>query len=124
MMFFLRVAFWLGVVLVLLPSGGTKDAPTTPGQSSSLSTGEAVSAASATVDDLRHFCRRHPDACSVGAQAAVVIGQRAQAGAKMVLEFLNDRYGSQATGVGGSKASATKAAGLAAGKASQQTLTP
>jgi hypothetical protein len=36
------------------------------------------------------FCERQPDACVVGAQAAVAIGQRAQAGAKMVYEFFND----------------------------------
>ena len=47
-------------------------------------------AAGAAVSDMSSFCDRQPDACVVGAQAAVAIGQRAQAGAKMVYEFFND----------------------------------
>src|SRR5215471_2707931 len=97
MMFLLRVAFWFGVVLVLLPSGGAKDTPSAA-QGSAISATEAVSAASATVSDMSHFCSRQPDACAVGAQAATVLGQRAQAGAKMLYDFLTERYGPQATG--------------------------
>jgi hypothetical protein len=40
---------------------------------------------------MSNFCDRQPEACVVGAQAAVAIGQRAQAGAKMVYDFINDR---------------------------------
>jgi hypothetical protein len=121
MMFLLRMAFWLGVVLVLLPSGGAKETPAASGQSSAISTSEAVSAASATVSDMRHFCARQPDACAIGAQAAVVLGQRAQAGAKMVLEFLNEHYGSQTAG---STAPPAKSTAALASKPSQHTLTP
>jgi len=120
MMFLLRMAFWLGVVLVLLPSGGTKEASSGSAQGPAISTGEAVSAAGATFYDMRHFCTRQPDACAIGAQAAVAIGHRAEAGAKMVLDFLNERYGSRATAADGSKDS-TKSL---VGKPSQNTLTP
>jgi hypothetical protein len=86
MFFLLRVAFWLTVVLVLLPSGGGAQ------QSAQAKVGaaDAVVAASAAVSDMSGFCGRQPDACTVGAQAAVVIGQRAKAGAKMVYDFIND----------------------------------
>ena len=85
MFFLLRVAFWLTIVLALLPSGGAQ-------QSAQAKVGptEAVVAASAAVSDMSGFCDRQPGACVVGAQAAVAIGQRAQAGAKMVYEFIND----------------------------------
>lgn len=85
MFFLLRVAFWLTIVLALLPSGGAK-------QSAQAQVGatDAVVAASAAVSDMTSFCDRQPDACVVGAQAATAIGQRAQAGAKMVYEFIND----------------------------------
>ena len=85
MFFLLRVAFWLTIVLALLPSGGAQ-------QSAQAKVGptEAVVAAGAAVSDMSSFCDRQPDACVVGAQAAVAIGQRAQAGAKMVYEFFND----------------------------------
>src|SRR5215471_4230531 len=121
MMFLLRVAFWFGVVLVLLPSGGAKDTPRAA-QGSAISATEAVTAASATVSDMSHFCSRQPDACAVGAQAAVVLGQRAQAGAKMVFDFLNERRSAQPAG---SQPTGSISAGnsVRLGKPSQNTLT-
>ena len=85
MFFLLRVAFWFTVVLALLPSGGAQ-------QSAEAKVGptDAVVAAGAAVSDMSNFCDRQPGACVVGAQTAVAIGQRAQAGAKMVYEFFND----------------------------------
>src|SRR5512144_3312402 len=92
MRFLLRMAFWLTVILALLPSGGSQPTPKI-----NVSAVDAMSAAKATVTDMRSFCERQPDACSVGSQAAVGIGQRAQAGAKMLYEYLNDHLGSQDT---------------------------
>jgi len=85
MFFLLRVAFWLTIVLALLPSGGTQQRA-----EAKVGPTDAVVAASAAVSDMSGFCDRQPEACSVGAQAAVAIGQRAQAGAKMVYDFIND----------------------------------
>ena len=90
MRFLLRMAFWLGVVLVLLPSASTQPTPKVQ-----VGTVEAVTAARAAVGDLRSFCDRQPEACSIGSQAAVTIGHRAQAGAKMLYEFLNEQLGPQ-----------------------------
>jgi hypothetical protein len=87
MFFLLRVAFWIIVALALLPTGSSQ--PTA--QAARFGTTDAVLAATATVSDMSAFCERQPEACKVGAQAAVVIGQRAQAGAKMVYEFISDR---------------------------------
>jgi hypothetical protein len=85
MFFLLRVAFWLTIVLALLPSGGAQ-------QSAQAKIGptDAVVAAGAAVSDMSGFCDRQPDACVVGMQAAVAVGQRAQAGARMVYDFIND----------------------------------
>ena len=87
MFFLVRMTFWLGLVLVLLPFGSTQH--NSPGNEVSAS--EAISAASATVGDLRGFCGRQPDACSVGSQVASAIGYRAQAGAKILYEALSGR---------------------------------
>src|SRR5215212_1965684 len=89
MFFLLRVAFWLTIVLALLPSGGAQQSAQASAQTKVGAT-EAVVAAGAAVSDMGSFCERQPDACVVGAQAAVAIGQRAQAGAKMVYEFISD----------------------------------
>jgi len=91
MFFLLRVAFWLTVVLVLLPSGGSQ-------HGAQVGATDAVVAASAAVSDMSGFCDRQPEACVIGGHAAVAIGQRAQAGAKMVYEFINDRMAHGETG--------------------------
>jgi hypothetical protein len=122
MFFLLRVAFWLCVVLALLPTGGSKQTAQTANPNSEFNAVEAFSAAAATVSDMRHFCERQKDACTVGSQAAVAFGQRAQAGAQMVYEFFNERLASQETGSVASPASSGKAA-TPVTRASQNTLT-
>ena len=117
MRFLFRMAFWLGVVLVLLPSTGSAPAPKVQ-----LSAGDAVSAATAAVGDMRRFCERQPDACVVGSQTAAAIGQRAQAGAKILYEFLNEQFGPQATGTVPGTATG-KGIPLPPAKPSQHTLT-
>ena len=116
MFFLFRMAFWLSIVLILLPSGASQ-----PGAAGNqVGAGEAISAASATVSDLRQFCGRQPDACSVGSQVAMSIGYKAQAGAKMLYEFLTEKLAPRETGsVASAAAKADKAA-----RASQNTLTP
>jgi hypothetical protein len=89
MWFLLRMTFWLAVVLVLLPSGGSQTTP-----NSQLSAGEAFSAARGAVTDFEHFCDRQQEACVVGSRMALTLGRRAQAGAKMLYEFLSKRLGS------------------------------
>ena len=88
MRFLLRMAFWLTVVLVLLPSAGSQPTP-------KISVGalEAMTAAKATVTDMQSFCERQPEACTVGSQAAVAIGHRAQAGAKILYDYLSEHFG-------------------------------
>jgi len=86
MFFLLRMSFWLGLVLVLLPFGAAqRNAP-----ASDVTANEAISAASATVGDLRGFCNRQPDACTIGSQVATAIGYRAQAGAKILYDALSE----------------------------------
>jgi hypothetical protein len=112
MKFLLKAAFWLSIVVMLLPSG-EKSAP-----APQVGATDAVSAAASAVSDMRQFCARQPDACTVGSQAATVFGQKAQAGAKMLYEFLNERTGPNETGsVGGKPAGGTA-------QRSQHTLTP
>ena len=112
--FLVRMMFWLTVVLVLLPSGGSQSTPKV-----NMSAIDAMSAAKATVTDMGSFCERQPDACSVGSQAAVAIGHRAQAGAKMLYEYLNEHLGSNDTDT-----VANAATGKVVARPSQHTLSP
>jgi hypothetical protein len=118
MRFLLRMGFWLTVILVCLPSGGSQST-----SKINISPGEAILAASAAVSDMKQFCGRQSDACAVGSQVAAALGQRAQAGAKMLYEFLNDHVGPSDTGSVTETASG-KAIPIPPAKPSQHTLTP
>ena len=116
MFFLLRMAFWLSVVLVLIPGSGSQLQSGGP----TIGAIDAVSAAGAAVSDMSQFCGRQPDACVVGANAAVAFGQRAQAGAKVVVEFLSEKMNPGEP----AKTASIKAPAQAGNKASQHTLTP
>jgi hypothetical protein len=98
MFFLLRMAFWLGLVLVLLPREKTPESEKLP----QVGASEAVSAASAAVSDMSQFCKRQPAACEVGGQAATVLGQRAQEGARKLYQIITDKRPPDHTGsIGG-----------------------
>jgi hypothetical protein len=119
MFFLLRMAFWLGLVLVLLPSGSSQQP-----QGGQVAASEAISAASATVGDLRQFCARQPDACTVGSHVASQLGTRAQAGAKMLYEFVTETLKRKDAGSDNAGRDGKTANRALADKDSQNTLTP
>jgi hypothetical protein len=116
MFFLLRMAFWLGLVLVLLPRDKTPESGKLP----QIGASEAVSAATAAVSDMSQFCKRQPAACEVGGQAATVIGQRAQDGARKLYQIITDKKAPDHTGsiAGGENVDASPA-----GTAARETLT-
>jgi Family of unknown function (DUF5330) len=87
MRFLLRITFWLGLVLVLLP----RDKPPQSDKLPQIGAADAVQAATAAVSDVSQFCKRQPAACEVGGQAATIIGQRAQDGARKIYQIINDK---------------------------------
>jgi hypothetical protein len=120
MMFLLRTAFWVTVALALIPSFVAKQESTV---SADVAAAGALSAASATVADLSGFCERRPNACVAGAQFASAVGQRAQAGAKIVYEFVGDKLGKPERVAGAVGAAMGEMPAVEAAKASQHTLT-
>src|SRR4029079_2931512 len=117
MFFLLRMAFWLGLVLVLLPREKTPESEKLP----QVGASEAVSAATAAVSHMGQFCQRQPAACEVGGQAATAIGQRAQDGARKLYRLITDKHSADHTsaigGVGDADASLAETA-------PRDTLTP
>jgi hypothetical protein len=87
MFFLIRAAFWLSLVALLLPTGGSDKSD----KASAIAPGEAFAAAAAAVSDVSRFCTRQPEACNVGSQAAQAFGEKAQASAKMVYEFFTEK---------------------------------
>jgi hypothetical protein len=100
MFFLLRMAFWLGIVCVLLPSGSKTVAP-----DAQINATEAMTIAGAAVTDVRGFCGRQPDACKAGGKVAVALGHKAEAGARTLYEFvttkLNDKPAPEQKGAAG-----------------------
>lgn len=95
MFFLLRMAFWLGVVCVLLPSGGSQ-----PG--AKIDAAQAVTLASAAMSDARGFCDRQPEACEVGGKVVTALGHKAEAGARTLFNFILATLSDQATSTTGS----------------------
>jgi len=94
MRFFIKAAFWLTIVVLLLPSEPSKQ-----GQTAQVSPLEALGAAQAAVEDASGFCERNPDACTIGSQAFQTFGEKAQYGAKLLYEFLSARFTGEAAPV-------------------------
>ncbi len=114
MFWLFRMALFACVVLALLPSGGSQQTPAS--SSAQVGASDAVAAASATVSDMWQFCARQPQACKVGSHAAVAFGERAEAGARMVYDFVRERSAPRDTG------SIPSASRKPAAKSSQDTL--
>src|ERR1700759_899382 len=95
MFFLLRMAFWLGLVLVLLPRDKTTESDKLP----QIDASQAVQAATAAVSEMSQFCKRQPQACEVGGQAATVIGQRAEDGARKLYRIVTDKKAPDASAI-------------------------
>ncbi len=83
----IRIAFWVGLVLVLIPTGkpaGGNDGP----QVGAL---DAWAVASATYADLSEFCTRQERACAVGGQMLGALVHRAQGGAIAIYAYMTEK---------------------------------
>jgi Family of unknown function (DUF5330) len=116
MMFLIRTAFWLMIIILLLP--------TDEGQQSKV-----YGTAEATVKDVATFCDRNPDTCTTGRDAVQVLVHKAEFGARLLMGFIREQTGG-GNETASSDASATPAASNGAAPASwedgtsQDTLTP
>ncbi len=81
-MFFLRVFFWLGLVVLILPP--TSDGSPPP----RVSLVEAISAAQIFARDIAGACERNPKACEIGSDTVTLVGKKARTGADIVGSIL------------------------------------
>jgi hypothetical protein len=89
MFFLLRTAFWLSIVVLLLPT------PESMKTESNVGAAQAVTAASATFSDMSQFCGRQPEACQIGSQALSQFGHKAQASAKWLYDVVTSKTAPQ-----------------------------
>jgi hypothetical protein len=91
-MFLLRSAFWLTIVILLIPAD-----PDT-GEAPRVTLVNAVSAVRATVADFSGFCDRNPDVCLTGSAAIQLVGEKAEDGIELIYHYLG---GTGESGAGG-----------------------
>lgn len=88
MFFLLRVAFWLSLVILLIPADPQIAAER--GQGHEVSTFQAIDAAQSTYADVKGFCGRNPTACDVGRVALDTFAAKAKTGARWVAHQFDD----------------------------------
>jgi len=79
-MFLVRMAFWLSIVVALIPvNPGDLSAGQRP-----VTTYETLGAAQAVVSDLAGFCERNANACATGREVFAQFGAKARTGLRYV----------------------------------------
>jgi hypothetical protein len=76
MLFLIRTAFWLMIIVLLLPTDEQQRS-------------EVYGTAQAAVRDVATFCDRNPETCARGKDAFGVFVQKAQFGARMLMDLIN-----------------------------------
>jgi hypothetical protein len=79
-MFFIRMAFWLGVAVMLLPTDAQQQA-------------RLYSTAVNAVERASTFCDRNTRTCEMGAQAWAAFLKKAEFGARLVGDMISSRVG-------------------------------
>jgi len=87
MFFLIRTAFWFSLVLLCLPLGSGE---TSDGRQ--VGPIQAFVAASAAVGDFAAFCDRQPAVCETSSAAMHTISVRAQQGARLAYQILDDHF--------------------------------
>ena len=76
-MFLIRTAFWLTLIILLLPANEQEQR-------------QVYGTAGAAVRDLKTFCSRNPDVCQKSTTMFDTFSQKAQFGAKLVMDFVKE----------------------------------
>ena len=87
-MFLVRSAFWLSVVILLLPAEEKPKNAELSKVQEKITAGQALVAAQSTMDDVSGFCLRNQTACDTGKAAVSIFVRKAQYGAKLLNEWV------------------------------------
>lgn len=86
MMFLIRTAFWLLILVLLIPTDKDQQ-------------NKIYGTAEATVNDVASFCDRNPQTCATGHDAFEVLVQKAQYGAQMIMGFVEAKTNGMGDGL-------------------------
>lgn len=91
-MFLLRLAFWLSLVLLVLPLPNRSDEASGASATDAApqaSVTDALGVAQVAISDVAGFCGRNPGTCATGAQLVSSLKEKAQYGAQLAYEYLS-----------------------------------
>jgi hypothetical protein len=93
--FLIRSAFWIGLVLLIIPVGGND------GEESAREVGllEAAGAAAAAFSDLRGMCERQPQVCETAGAALDTIAARARESLRLAHEAFSENDATETVAV-------------------------
>src|SRR5262245_25068091 len=77
-MFLIRAAFWIGLIVLLLPTDETQQA-------------RLYGTAAATVERVVTFCDRNAKTCEIGSEVWAAFLKKAEFGARMAFELITSR---------------------------------
>ncbi len=98
-MFLVRSAFWLSVVILLLPAENGETNDKLSATQTKVTAGEALVAAQSTVNDLSGFCQRNQTACATGKAAVDTFIRKAQYGASLLNSWVSGVSSANASNV-------------------------
>lgn len=84
--FLIKVTFWLGLALVMIPYNDG-----TAGEGETVGPLQVIHAASEVARDFSGLCERKPDTCQSGRVILHTIGVRAREGARIAYEALDNK---------------------------------
>jgi len=87
-MFLIRTAFWLSIVILLLPAEQTNEGADGQQSGNRISASEVFAAARATITDVSSICERSPEVCEAGMAAAETFGNKARYGAQLLMDYV------------------------------------
>jgi uncharacterized protein DUF5330 len=93
-MFLFRIVFWLGLLVLLLPTDEHQQA-------------KLYETAAASVERLTTFCERNPKACAAAAECWSQFVKKAEFGGRVVVDLLTSRGQRAEAGVAASNPRAT-----------------
>lgn len=99
-MFFLRMMFWLSIVILLIPAGPEPTTTTADAGDHTVTVDGAIGAAAATVSDVAGFCERNREVCDTGSVAFDVFVAKAENAARLAYRLVAGR-GSDVTDTAG-----------------------
>ena len=116
MLFLIRTAFWLAIIVLLLPTDDRQRS-------------EVYGMAQAAVNDVASFCDRNPETCARGKDAFAVFVQKAEFGARMLMDLIQSKTGTSDQATPAEDLRSSEASSMAAParfdmSASQDTLNP